>query len=137
MAFLPLQDEALLGDAGKNVILLTSPITGNATLTQVAASTDGISQPIAVAASADGKTALVANSSGTATVRIDLSRQTPSVKVACQCSPSELVPLSGNLVFRLNEPGSGAVWAFDGDSAKSRIVFLPAERLTSAAGATQ
>jgi hypothetical protein len=137
MAFLPLQDEALLGDAGKNVILLTSPITGNATLMQVAASADGISQPVAVAASADGKTALVANSSGAATVRIDLSRQTPSVKVACQCSPSELVPLSGNLVFRLNEPGPGTVWAFDGDSATSRIVFLPTERVTSVAGAAQ
>jgi hypothetical protein len=137
MAFLPLLDEALLGDAGKNVILVTSQITGNMSLAQVATSADGVSQPIALAASVDGHTVVVANSSGTAIVRVDLSKQTSSTQFACQCSPSELVPLSGNMIFRLNEPGSGTVWAFDGDSAKSRIIFLPTERLTNAAGATQ
>ena len=137
MSFLPQADQALLADAAKNAVMLTSQITGNLSLTQIAGSADGVSQPIAVASSTDGHTAVVANSSGTAIVRIDLSRQTSPVKVACQCSPSELVPLSGNLAFRLNEPGSGTVWAFDGDSPTSRILFLPTDQLTNTSGVAQ
>jgi hypothetical protein len=134
MSFLPQTDQALFADAARNTLLLASQITGNIALAQIAGPADGISQPVAVASSADGRTAVVA---GSAIVRIDLSGQTASLKIACQCSPSELAPLSGNLIFRLNEPGSGTVWTFDGDSPASRIVFLPTEQLTSTVGAAQ
>jgi hypothetical protein len=136
MVFLPQTDEALLADAAKNVVM-ASQITGNISLARVAGPADGISQPVAVASSTDGHTAVIANSSGSAIVRVDLSRQTSPVKIACQCFPSELVPLAGNLVFRLNEPGSGTVWTFDGDSPASRIVFLPTEQLTKTSGGAQ
>jgi hypothetical protein len=137
MVFLPQSDKALLADAAKNVVILASQITGNISLAPIAGSVDGVSQPVAVASSADGLTAVVANSSGPAILRIDLSQQTSPVKIACNCSPSELVPLSGNLVFRLNEPGTGTVWAFDGDSSTSRTVFLPTEQLTKTSGVAQ
>jgi hypothetical protein len=48
-----------------------------------------------------------------------------------------LLPMSGNLVFRLNELGSGPLWVFDGDMASSRVMFVPQVQRTNPAGAAQ
>lgn len=125
MTFVPGSDTALFADAGNNSLVQASNLGGNLNLVQVAGTGDGISHPLAVGVSTDGHTAAVANGAGSAIVRIDLSHQSPPAQVTCQCSPSELKPMGGNAGFRLNEPGSGTVWAFDADAAKPRVVFLP------------
>jgi hypothetical protein len=135
MNYLPNAETALIADAGQNTVVKAAQLGGSLSLTNVASIGDGVSQPSAVAASADGRMAVVANSSSL--LRVDLSGQSAPVKVGCSCSPVELVPLSGNAVFRLNEPGAATVWAFDGDSAHPRVVFLPNVQGTSSAGKSQ
>jgi hypothetical protein len=138
LAFLPGSDSALLADAGKNLLWRQSGLSTGAALTQVAAATDGISLPSAVGTSADGRWALILNTgSSSSIVRIDLSKKLKSERVACSCSPSGLLPMSGNLVFRLNELGSGPLWVFDGDMASSRVMFVPEVKRTNPAGAAQ
>ncbi|MGB0124880.1 MAG: hypothetical protein WBP63_15675, partial [Silvibacterium sp.] len=132
LAFLPGADTALLADAGVSTVTEASQIAGNLSLAQVAGPSQGIAQPGAIAASADGHTAVVANQNNSTIVKIDLSGQTATVQSVCHCTPSELAPLAGNLVFRLNEAGSGTVWAYDGDSTTPRFAFIPTDQTASA-----
>jgi hypothetical protein len=127
MAFLPGADTALLADASANTVVEASHLTGAISVTPLAAAADGVSQPTAVAISADGQLAAIANSNGSSVLRLDLSGKSAPIKTICHCSPTELVPLAGNFAFRLNEPGSGTVWAFDGNGSLPRVIFIPAD----------
>jgi hypothetical protein len=135
MAFLPGADTALLADSSANTVVEASHLAGPISLTPVAAAADGVSQPTAVAISADGQLAAVANSNGSgngsSVLRLDLSGKSAPIKTICHCSPTELVPLAGNFAFRLNEPGSGTVWAFDGSGSLPRVIFIPADQATT------
>lgn len=136
MTLAPGSDTALFADAGKNSLTQASNLGGNLSLVQVAGIGDGISHPVAVGVSADGQIAAVANGVGSSIVRIDLSRKSPATQATCQCSPVELKPTGSNAGFRLNEPGSGTVWAFDANTVSPRIVFLPsAQGAVTAQGA--
>lgn len=125
MALLPGADSALLADTGASTVVEATQMSGNVSLTQVAGTADGIGQPIAVAVSDDGHFAAVANRSSSSVVRIDLSGESAATHAVCRCAPTELQALAGNLAFRVNEAGAGTVWAFDGDAATPRFVFLP------------
>ncbi|MGC1293433.1 MAG: hypothetical protein WA869_00200 [Alloacidobacterium sp.] len=133
MAFLPGADTALIADQGSNKIIEAAQMGGNPSLTQVAGSADGVAQPVAVAVSADGRSAAVVNQKDSSVIRVDLTGQSAATRAVCHCSPTELEPLAGNLTFRVNEPGAGTVWAYDGDAASPRFVFLPAEQSTQGA----
>ncbi len=128
MAFVPGADTALVADAGASTVVEAAQMGGSASLTQVAGPADGLAEPLAVAVSSDGHKAAMVNEKDSSIVRIDLSRQTPAVKVVCHCTPTRLETLAGNLVFRVNDTGAGTVWAYDGDAVNPRFVFLPAEQ---------
>ena len=131
MAFAPGADTALLADAAMNTVVEASQLTGNMSLAPVAGAPDGVSKPTAVAISSDGRWAAVANNSGSSVLRLDLTGQSAPVKTVCHCSPTELEPLAGNFAFRLNEAGSGTVWAFDGNGSQPRVFFIPTDQATS------
>jgi hypothetical protein len=130
MAFLPGTDAALLADAGMSNVIKVSHLSGDITLTPIAGTADGVLKPSAVAVSADGRLAAVLNN-GSSVLRLDLSGKSASVTALCHCAPTELEPLAGNFAFRLNEPGAGTVWAFDGNSPQPRIFFIPSEQVVN------
>jgi hypothetical protein len=136
MGFVPGADTALLADASANTVFEASNLTSNMSLTSLAGLADGVSNPAAVAISADGRFAAIANAKGSSVLRLDLSGQSAPVKTACQCSPTELEPLAGNFAFRLNEPGSGTVWAFDGNGLQPRVLFIPSDQAVNTGQAT-
>lgn len=125
MAFMPGSDMVLFADGGSNNLVQASATGPKSGPLQIAGSADGISRPLAIGVSADGHTVAIANGLGSAIVRIDLLQHLPSSQAKCACSPAELQAMGGNAAFRLNEPGSGTVWAFDGDAPTPRIVFVP------------
>lgn len=127
--FIPGSDSVLLADSGTSTVMEASQGNQNLSISRIAGPRDGVDNPVAVGASADGGTAVIANASGSTILRIDLSGRTPAAQTACRCTPSELVPQSGNLSFRVNEPGSGITWAFDGDASVPRMVFVPSEQI--------
>jgi hypothetical protein len=138
MAFLPGSDTALLADAAANSVIEAAHVTGNISLAQIASQADGVAQPVAIAVSADARFAAVANEKGSSVLWLDLSGQSAPIQTVCRCSHTKLEPLAGNLVFRLNDEGSGTVWAFDGDASTPRVVFIPTEQVASGAqGARQ
>jgi hypothetical protein len=131
MAFVPGSATALLADAGANKVLMVSP---SATAVSLASSSDGISLPLAIASSADGRLAVIANRSGTPLVRVALAAKSAPAKVACLCKPSELVPLAGNAVFQVSDLSSGTIFAVDATPAIPRTIFIPASRNVINAG---
>lgn len=133
MVFLPGADTALIADQGSNKVVEAAQMSGNPSLTQVAGPADGVAQPVAVAVSSDGRSAAVVNQKDSSVVRVDLTGQSAATRTVCHCSPTELEPLAGNLTFRVNEPGTGTVWAYDGNASTPRFVFLPAEQSTQGA----
>jgi hypothetical protein len=134
LAFLPHSTSALIADAAQNAVLLASGLGGALGISQVAGIGDGIAQPMAVAASADGRWAVVANRQGSTIVRFDLTSRAPTSQVQCSCSPNVLLSLAGNSVFLLTPPGAGSLSLFDGDAAKPRILFIPGIQTASAQG---
>ena len=137
MTFLPGVDSAILADAAANTVVEASHLMSSISLTPLATAADGVSQPMAVAVSADGQLAAIANSNGASVLRLDLSGKSAPVKTICHCSPTELDPLAGNFTFRLNEPGTGTVYAFDGNGTLPRVLFIPTDQATTQAATTQ
>ncbi len=131
MAFVPGSATALLADAGANKVLMVS---SSAAAVSLASSSDGVSLPFAIASSADGRLAVIANRSGTPLVRVALAANSAPAKVACSCKPSELVPLAGNAVFQVSDLSSGTIFAVDGTPAIPRTMFIPASRNVISAG---
>jgi hypothetical protein len=137
MTFVSATQNALIADAANNTIWLASNLAAGLSLEPAATSQQGISQPVAIAASADGRWLVAAVKGGAAVLRIDLTGQSSATLVACSCTATKLRTLSGNSTFLLSDITSGPVWTFDGDSASPRIVFIPGVRSTTAAGVTQ
>ena len=134
MSFLPGTQNALIADAAANTIWLASNLSGGVSVEAVATAAEGVAQPIAIAASADGRWVTVSNHNGAAVLRLDLSGGTPPSQVACSCTISTLTPLQGNDIFLLSRLKTGPVWTFDGDSPSPRIVFIPWASSAGAAG---
>jgi outer membrane lipoprotein SlyB len=134
MTFVPGVDTVLAADSGANrVVMLAHPST-NPSVAQLASAADGVSQPLAIASSADGREAFVANAVGVPLLRLDLTSTSTPAKVPCACRPSELVPLVGNALFQLSDLSTGTIYALDGAPAVPRTLFIPAgSRLRGAA----
>ena len=130
-AFLSGSDSAILADAGANTVIRASQLAANVSLVSVAGPSDGLAHPSAIGTSADGRWAVVANQGSGTLVRIDLSGQSAATRTNCRCAPENLEPLAGNLAFRLNAPGTGIVWAYDGSASTPRVAFLPVAALSS------
>jgi len=114
-------DAAVDDPAGAGVVLLHDLTGANAS--QVLARPDAtISASSALAFSVDGKSLLLASSSGKSVTTIDLAAGARNA-IACACSPDTLARM-GNL-FRLNDLGKDPVWLLDPNASNPRIVFVP------------
>jgi hypothetical protein len=132
-AFLPQSTSLLLADAGQNTLFLAAGLPNATTLSPLAGFGQGIRQPLLVAASADGHSATLVNGDASL-VRIDLTMKgSPSV-VKCNCSPTVMIPLSGNAVFLVSDLSAGPLWMFDGDAATPRVVFIAGLQQSATAG---
>lgn len=137
LTFLPGGDDAVIADAGANVVSLERQISGNPTVIQLASSASGVSRPVAASASADGHFAFVANGTGGTIIRFDVSGTSAPVSISCACTASELLPLHGNASFQLSDPAAGTIFALDGDAAMPRTVFIPTDKIATVRGGAQ
>ncbi len=133
MTFVPGSDTVLVADSVANKVVMVSHPSTNPSAAQLASSADGVSQPLAIASSADGREAFVANAVGVPLLRLDLATTSAPAKVPCACRPSELIPLSGNALFQVSDLSSGTIFALDGASAVPRTLFIPASVIAGGA----
>ncbi len=117
--------DAVVADAGLKRVYRIRETAGGAELLPLAGESDGVSSPVAVAASADNRRVLVANAEPGGVLSIGLEGGEAAF-VGCACAPSRLARLSGDAVFQLTEADGGPVYVFDGDGPEARVTFIPA-----------
>jgi len=120
LAFLGASRDALVADAAADVVYRLRNTSGVA----VAAAADGVSQPVALASSADGSRAVVANSGAAPLLVLDFESGRHST-FACPCRTVAAEPLAGNAVFRLTAPGASQLWLLDAERPDPRLFFVP------------
>lgn len=130
---IPAAGTAFVADSGNNQIHRVRGIGGGIETDVIAGPKEGISAPVAVAASQDGSRLFVANSKPGSVSIIALKSGTTGSTVACACDPSGLQRLAGNEAFRLTEMSSQPMWMLDAGGSEPRVLFVPAE----AAGSSQ
>ncbi len=123
-SFLPGTDDLLIADSAANTVSLLRTISTSPTSQPL--NVAGLNKPVAVAASKDGKWAIVANGGDAGVLRVDLTSGTAAIKTLCSCQPSQLSSLSGGSVFRLNALYAGPLWTVDVASATPQMLFVPA-----------
>ncbi|HUI76382.1 MAG TPA: hypothetical protein VLY24_00665 [Bryobacteraceae bacterium] len=115
--------DAAINDPNGAGIVLYRDLTGAGVSQVIAAPDSTITAASALAFSTDGKSLLLASSSGKSVTTIDLAAGARNA-IACSCSPNTLARM-GNL-FRLNDLGADPVWLLDTRANEPRIVFVPA-----------
>jgi hypothetical protein len=122
--FAPASDDAVVTDRVWNQVLLLQNLSTTASPIQLASAADGVSGPIAVLLSLDGKTAYAANAgSGTVTV-VNLAGG-PARDVACNCELTTMQELKGGSVFALTGQSDAPIVVFDGSGGDPRFVLVP------------
>jgi hypothetical protein len=122
IAFLENSRDALVADRERNEILWIRDVTGAAERVVVASEKDGVLRPVAIAA-AEGNRKAIAALPGAVAV-FDLNGG-PPVITPCACSPSGLVRMRGNSVFRLNDGSAGPLFLAEPGGPDWRVVFVP------------
>jgi hypothetical protein len=122
LAFIGATQDALLADGPANLIYRLH--NGGAPVV-IAGIAEGVTAPIALGTSADGKRAVVANDGGAPLVLLDLADRT-ATKASCPCRVSGVEPMAGNAVFRVTDPAEPVMWLLDADLPAPRFLSVPA-----------
>lgn len=86
----------------------------------------------AIALQTSGRALFAATAIGVS--RIDLETGARA-DVSCSCNITDLEPMRGGAVFRLNRGGKEPIYLYDGQGAEQRILFVPAAAPESQGGA--
>jgi hypothetical protein len=123
MAFAAGAHDAAVADPAGAGIMLFHDLTGAGDSQLLAALDDTIAASSALAFSSDGKSLLLASSTGQSVTTFDLAAGARNA-IACSCAPTVLTRMGS--VFRLTELGSDPLWLLDTRAPDARIVFVPA-----------
>jgi len=118
-------DDLLFADASANTLTLVHNASTKPSPVLVATAAL-LMTPAGLGVSQNGQWALVANSGEASAIRIDLTGQNAPLRIACNCTPALVAPLSGMGTFRITAPGAGALWAIDAGISAPRSFFIPA-----------
>ncbi len=125
LAFLPGTHDLAAAEQSLDQVLLIRKVDSDADTVQLASNQEGVSQPIAVAFSADGRQLIVANLRGQSVLSIDLESRAV-IATPCDCEADGLYRAQGNAVFRLTNGSQNLIALFDGDSGEPRVLTIPA-----------
>jgi hypothetical protein len=137
LSFLNESQDLLVADAGRNEVILVRNITTGAEWTVLASGQDGLSRPVAVAASRDNSIAFAIDSVERTIAWIPLGGG-PVEFLDCPCAPTRLDALAPGSVFRLTSASSAPLYMLDarpssdGLFSQPRVLFIPAPDLAPA-----
>jgi hypothetical protein len=129
LALLPGERDAALVDHLTQDLFLIRNVAADPEILALAGARDGLSNPVGVAASADGRRLFVASAgdgtqSGSVAI-VDVESRAVEIQPALDGAPARLVRLAGPSTFLLNEAGHGPVQIFD-DAGQPGLFFVPA-----------
>ncbi len=125
LAFLPGTHDLAAAEQSLDQVLMIRKVDSDTDTVQLAGNQDGVSQPIAVAFSADARKLIVANLRGRLVLSIDLESRAVTA-TPCDCEAEGLYRAQGNAVFRLTNGSQDSIALFDGDSGEPRVLSVPA-----------
>ena len=125
LAFLPATHDLAAAEQSLDQVSLIRKVDSDSDTVQLAGNQDGVSQPVAVAFSADGRKLIVANLRGQSVLSIDLESRVV-IATPCDCEADGLYRAQGNAVFRLTNGSQDLIALFDGDSGEPRVLTIPA-----------
>ncbi len=121
-------DAAVIETAANRASLLSG---AGARWIPVAGQDQGVSNPVAVAFTADGKRLLVANANPAGVTEIRLADRAWHT-IGSRWAPASLERLAGNAVFLLGKPPGGPLMLYDGDRSPQRVALVLAPRVEPA-----
>ena len=123
IGFVPDSRDALIADYARDELVLIRDVTGRATPLTLADRQDGLSRPIAVGVTSDGRRAFTASKGSNTVLTVDLGGGLPSL-TPCRCRIAGLQPLLGNGVFLLTAASDSPLYIFDGSRSEPRTLFV-------------
>ena len=127
LTFLSRSEDVVIADASTGDVVLVHDPKGESRLTMIGGPAEGVSRPVAIAATRDNRRILVANAEPAGVVSLELAGDKP-FRLACSCAPTTLERMAGGTAFRLNESGNGPIWLLDTANSVPRIVFVPDQK---------
>lgn len=124
-AFLPDGGSGLIADGGTGEVWLARDLAQQPALERIAGPDDGVSKPVALAASRDGRRIYVAAGDPAGVIVLGLAGEEP-LRLSCPCAPRTLERMAGGAAFLLTaDGGESRVWMLDDSSGPPRILFVP------------
>ncbi len=124
LAFVGASRDALIADAGANVIFRLHDALSGAAAVAIAGTAEGVAGPAAIAAASDGRRAVVANRASGKLLLLDLTGGAPR-QLTSPFRATGIEPLAGNALFRLTAPRTSKIWVLDADAPEPRLFFVP------------
>lgn len=125
LAFLDDGGSALIADGGTGEVWMARDLAQQPALERIAGPDEGVSQPVAAAASRDGRRIYVAAGDPAGVIVLSLAGEEP-LRLSCPCTPRTLERMAGGAAFLLTaDGGESRVWMLDDSSSPPRILFVP------------
>jgi hypothetical protein len=124
MTFIANRHDAMIADDGTQEVFLLQSIDQNPVRLPGIVLRGEIRQFTAIAASTDGRLMVAAQQGSEDVVVLDLQAGRTTV-VPCHCKPTDLSPLKGGTVFRLNGISNGPITVLDASSSNPRTLIIP------------
>jgi len=124
LSFLGRSQDALIADRQANSAWLIYDVTGAAVVRHLAGEGQGLSGPMAIEASEDGRRAFIVNS-GSQTISVIDVESSQTQQVAAGRNVAGLHRLRGDSVFRLTDPSEAPLLLLDASTPDARVLFVP------------
>jgi hypothetical protein len=126
MIYLNGDRDALVADQALNEIRMIRDVNASAEVSLVATGKDGVSTPIGLHLSGDGKSVLAANAGSSTLTAHSLTAEAPAIRIPLPASPSRLDRLDRGAVLILSELGSGPLYLVD-EADGRQVYFVPVD----------
>jgi hypothetical protein len=124
--FLANRHDAVFADSASGLAFLLSNITNTAAPILLLNRNQGVEGLSGIGVSDDGHFAVIAGAASGNVGIVDLGTAVLTI-VQCNCKPSGVHRMTGNAVFRLNEPPDSMTTLLDLSTGKPRILVIPPE----------
>jgi hypothetical protein len=124
--FVPGTRNVVLADDVNGSVFLVRDVAGAAEQRTLITAEPRLAAPSGLHVSSDGKRVLAVSVTSGSLAMLDLAGADPAF-LSCKCQPSEVRPLSGNILFQIAPLKDGVAWIVEWDPANPRILFIPPE----------
>jgi hypothetical protein len=126
ITFLANRHDAVFADNASGLAYLLPNIANSASPILLLNRNEGVEGLSGIAVSDDGRFAVIAGAASGSVGIVDLGTAAHTI-VRCNCKPSGVHRMTGNALFRLNDPPDSMTTLLDLSTGKPRILVVPAE----------